>query len=256
MKCKSSNPITIKGKKQYPKNITTISALIFCNEVHGLDKDDCRLSGKVKQMLLREFNDKLLFVTASNNEAQAVLSKNVLTNATKNSFMTQSKDFVLKEAAKVLKDDILALIQSVPKLPWPPTVDSLQSEGRQPPESLRIFLTKLLHSTDHAPGEEVTRYIDSFSQNLIYAVCKGKFLTRKHVLLGCGLHGITGLKKPANILARLGHSCNYDKIQKIETAQAELAQEMKSQEQLLPLILLAKCKPSSGGITSTATKKR
>ena len=65
--------------------------------------------------------------------------------------MTQNKDFVLKEAAKVLKDDILALIQSVPVLPWPPTVDSLQTEGRQPPESLRMFLTKLLHSTDHAP---------------------------------------------------------------------------------------------------------
>ena len=111
-------------------------------------------------MLLREFNDELLFVTVSNNEAQVVLSKNVLTNATKDSFMTQSRDFVLKEAAKVLKDDILALIQSVPDLPWPPTVDSLQSEGRQPPESLRMFLTKLLYSTDHAPGEKVTRYVE------------------------------------------------------------------------------------------------
>ena len=250
MKCKSSNPITIKGKKQYPKNITTISAcesikraavlqddeeliLLVANEdliarefkmhekcyrdytrictkqnatpnknsastsgidesgdckkrfenlcqfvrdrivdggqsvsikllteVYGLDKEDCRLRGKVKQMLLREFNDELLFVTVSNNETQVVLSKNVLTNATKDSFMTQNRDFVLKEAAKVLKDDILALIQSVPDLPWPPTVDSLQSEGRQPPESLRMFLTKLLHSTDHAPGEEVTRYVE------------------------------------------------------------------------------------------------
>ena len=50
------------------------------------------------------------------------------------------------------------------------------------------------------------------------------------------LHSITGLKKPVNILARLGHSCNYDKIQEIETAQAELVQEIKSQEQPLPLI--------------------
>ncbi len=91
-----------------------------------------------------------------------------------------------------------------------------------------MFLTKLLHSTDHAPGEEVTRYIESFSEDLIHAVSKGKFLTRKHVLLECGLHSITGLKKPVNILARLGHLRNYGKIQAIETAQAELAQEMKS----------------------------
>jgi hypothetical protein len=136
-------------------------------EVYVLDKEDCRLRGKVKQMLLREFNDELLFVTVSNNEAQVVLSKNVLANATKDSFMTQNKDFILKEAAKVIKDDILAVIQSGPDLPWPPTVDSLQSEARQPPESLRVFLTKLLHSTDHAPGEEVTRYVESFSQDLI-----------------------------------------------------------------------------------------
>ena len=86
-------------------------------EVYGLDKEDCRLRGKVKQMLLREFNDELLFVTVSNNEAQVVLSKNVLTNETKDSFMTQNRDFVLKEAAKVLKADILALIQFVPDLP-------------------------------------------------------------------------------------------------------------------------------------------
>ena len=99
-------------------------------EVYGLDKEDCGLRGKVKQMLLREFNDELLFVTVSNNEVQVVLGKNVLTNATKDSFMTQNRDFVLKEATKVLKDDILALIQSVPDLPWPPTVDSLQSEGK------------------------------------------------------------------------------------------------------------------------------
>ena len=81
-------------------------------------------------MMLREFNNELLFVTVSNNDAQVVLSKNVVTNATKDSFMMQNKDFVLKEAAKVIKDDILTLIQSVSNLPWPPTVDSLQSESQ------------------------------------------------------------------------------------------------------------------------------
>jgi formyltetrahydrofolate synthetase len=95
--------------------------------VYGLDKEDSRLRGKVKQMLLQEFTNELLFVTVSNNDAQVVISKNVLTNATKDSFMMQNKDFVLKEAAKFIKHDILALIQSVPDLPWSPTVDSLQS---------------------------------------------------------------------------------------------------------------------------------
>ena len=98
--------------------------------------------------------------------------------------MKQNKDFVLKEAAKVIKDDIDLLIQTAPELPWPLTVESLQSEDRQPPESLRMFLTTLLHSTDHSPSEEVIRYVDSFSQDILYAVSKRKFLTRKHILLG------------------------------------------------------------------------
>ena len=176
------------------------------------------------------------FVTVSTNEAQVVISKNVLTNTKKASFMKHNKDFVLKEAAKLIKDDVELLIQTAPELPWPPTVESLLSEHRQPPESLRMFLTTLLHSTDHSPGNDVIRYVDSFSQDILYAVSKRTFLTRKHVLLGNGLHSITGLKKPITILARLGHSCNYNKIQEIQTAQAELAQEMSSLQHPLPLI--------------------
>lgn len=324
MKCKSSKPITVKGKKYFPKNILTISAcdsikraaklhndedllvlvadedliarefkmhekcyrdytrictkqntnvesnctstndenddskkrfeylcqfvqnriidgeqslsIKLLTEVYGLDEEDCRMRGKVKQMLMKHFEGELLFVTVATNEAQVVLSKNVLTNTKKVSFLKQNKDFVLKEAAKVIKDDIDLLIQTAPELPWPPTVESLQSEDRQPPESLRMFLTTLLHSTDHSPSEEVIRYVDSFSQDILYAVSKRKFLTRKHILLGNGLHSITGLKKPITILARLGHSCNYNKVQEIQTAQAELVQGMRSLQHPLPLL--------------------
>ena len=56
------------------------------------------------------------------------------------------------------------------------------------------------------------------------------------MLLGCGLHSITGLKKPINILAKYGHSCNYNTIQEIETAQAELAQNLISLQYPLPLM--------------------
>ena len=194
------------------------------------------MRGKVKQMLVKHFGDELLFVTVSTNEAQVVISKNVLTNTKKASFMKHNKHFVLNEAAKLIKDDIELLIQTAQELPWPPTVESLLSEHRQPPESLRMFLTTLLHSTDHSPGNEVIRYVDSFSQDILYAVSKRKFLTRKHVLLGNGLHSITGLKKAITVLARLGHSCNYNKIQEIQTAQAELAQEMSSLQHPLALI--------------------
>ena len=96
------------------------------------------MRGKVKQMLVKHFGDELLFVTVSTNEAQDVISKNVLTNTKRASFMKHNKDFVLKEAAKLMKDDVELLIQTAPELLWPPTVvvESLLSEHRQPPESL------------------------------------------------------------------------------------------------------------------------
>ena len=85
----------------------------------------------------------------------------------------------------------------------------------------------MLHSADHSPREEVKRYADPFSQDIVHAISKGDFLTAKHVLRGCGLHdSITGMKKPINILSKVGHSCNYNTVQEIETAQAELAQQL------------------------------
>ena len=56
------------------------------------------------------------------------------------------------------------------------------------------------------------------------------------MLLGCDLHSIMGLKKPINILAKYGHSRNYNTIQEIETAQAELAQKLVSLQYPLPLM--------------------
>ena len=322
MKCKSSNPITVKGKKHIPKNLTTITAceaikraarlhnddemrmavdgedliarefkmhekcykdftricsketemgdrkscqdesndskerltrlfqfvkdhviegeqaisIKLLTEIYGLDEEDCRLRGKVKQMLLKEFKEELLFVTVSINEAQVVISKNVLTATTKNSFLRVNKKYVIKEAAEAIRDDIQSHIQSAPDLPWPPTVEALQSKERQGPESLTNFLLRVIKKSDHNPSEDVKRYAESIAQDVVHAYTKGKFLTCKHILLGCGLHSITGMKKPIEILAKCGHSCNYNMVQEIETAQAELAQQMISRGYPLPLI--------------------
>ena len=103
---------------------------------------------------------------------------------------------------------------------------------------MKKFLLNLLHSTDHSPGEEVNRYVNSLSQDIIHAISRGDFFTAKHVLriLGCGLHSITGLKKPINILSKYGHSCNYNTIQEIKTAQAELAKKLISLKYPLPFM--------------------
>ena len=164
------------------------------------------------------------------------MSKQALLDTKQCNFLRQNKSFVLKEVAKVIRDDVLSMMEHAPGIPWPPTVESLESQERQPPESLRLFLTHLIHSTEHTPGEEVQAYVKSFSQDIVHGISKGDFLTSKHVLLGCGLHSITGMKMSISILSHFGHSCSYRKVQEIVTAQAELVQKMRSLQYPLPLI--------------------
>ena len=54
----------------------------------------------------------------------------------------------------------------------------------------------------------------------------GKYTTLKHTSLGLGLHSMTGMKNPMNILDRLGHSISYDMVCWIETAQVEVSQKL------------------------------
>ncbi len=205
-------------------------------DVYGLNKDDTRVRSKVKKKLENEFGDQILFVSVAYHEAQVVISRKAISETSLSSFVRENKDFILKEAAKILRGDIIDMIATAPSLRWPPTVEDLTVDERQPPQSLIEFLSLMLHSTHHSTGEVVQRYSQSIAQDLVHAVSKRQFMTAKHTLLGTALHSLTGQRLPIDILARLGHSCNYDTVQRIETAQAELVQTMASRNYPLPLI--------------------
>ena len=133
----------------------------------------------------------------------------------------------MKEAASIIRKAILGLIKTVPDCLWPPTVEALTAGNRQPPDSV-TFLIKLLHGSSHySLGEEVMHYVSSFAQDLVHAFSGGKFMNAKHILLGTGLHCLTGQKLPIKLLARYGNECTYKRVQKIETAQATFVQNMR-----------------------------
>ena len=205
-------------------------------ELFGFNKEDSRLRSKVKKRLEAKFGDSILFLTVSCREAQIVISKEAPLNTTVTSLMKDRKGFITRTAAQLLRGDIVDMIKQALDLPWPPTAEALAWKERQPPESVTEFLTNLLNATHHTPGEKVQRYIESFAHDLVHAVSRGHFLTEKHALLGAGLHSLTGLKKPIEILGRFGHSCNYDQVRLIETAQAEVAQHLRALQTPLPLV--------------------
>eukprot|EP00795_Rhopilema_esculentum_P009639 gene9639-17401_t len=114
------------------------------------------------------------------------------------------------------------MIDNASNVRWPPAVEDLKAEERKPPRSLIKFLILLLHSTHHSAEDEVHCHSLSIAQDLVHAVSKRKFTTLKHTLLGTALHSLIGQRLAVDILATFGNSCNYDLVQRIKTAQAEL----------------------------------
>ena len=75
----------------------------------------------------------------------------------------------------------------------------------------------MLHSTHHTPGDDVCGYVESFSQDPVYAVSRGDFLTEKCVILGTGLLSLICQKTPIKLSGGLGHSCAYDLVPASDT---------------------------------------
>ena len=99
------------------------------------------------------------------------------------------------------------------------------------PVNLSEFLTNVLRSKDRANSEVIKRLVHSYGSDLIHGVIRGKVVTLKHFLIGLGLHNITGLKTPIQVLSHLGHSISYDLVCEVETAEAEAAQKWMSESQ-------------------------
>ena len=148
-----------------------------------------------------------------------------------------SESNTIKKAAVILREAVKKTIDESEALPFPPTIESLGKDERNAPDILKLFYENLLPpaSVHHGASLTAERLIDSFSQDIMYAVSNGEFLTLKHAPVRLGLHSLTGQKLPLQVLSRLGHSMTYDHICEVETAQAELVQHLKSLSLPLPI---------------------
>ena len=61
-----------------------------------------------------------------------------------------NNQFIVKNADKFLRRDILEFCSRLPQLNWPPTLEELLGETCLPPPSVILFLTTLLKSLKHA----------------------------------------------------------------------------------------------------------
>ena len=92
-----------------------------------------------------------------------------------------SESNTIKKAAVILREAVKKTIDESEALPWPPTIEILRKDDRKAPDILKLFYEKLLSPASVHHGTSLTAecLIDSFSQDIMYALSKGKFLTLK-----------------------------------------------------------------------------
>ena len=190
---------------------------------------------KLKLKLISEYGEKLQFLTIDGKSPEVIASSEGLKTAT----IIRDRDFILKEAANYLREDILEYAANLKETPWPPSKESLRCAERDLPSTLESFFSTVLKSKEHSLAEPFKRFVHSYSSDLVHGVTRGKVITLKHFLIGIGLHNLTGLKAPIKILSNLGHSINYNLVCEVETAEAELALKLLEEDQgvhsLLPI---------------------
>ena len=214
-------------------------SMSILHDLYGLSTDDTRYRNKLKARIQSEFTDKLHFVFINETTPEVVIS----TESIKSRVLFNDKEHLLNQAAEYLRADIEEHAKNLPELSWPINIYELDSENRNPPESVTSFLTQLLRNKDHPNREALTRLIESYTSDLIHGLTRGKVVTTKHFLLGLGLHNITGQRLhnitgqrlPIQILHRRGHCTDYNFVCEIETAEAETAQTLATESGALPL---------------------
>lgn len=131
--------------------------------------------------------------------------------------MLQNID-VIERAALILRKQILAMEPQ--KLPSKiKTKHLIDEECPQMPKNLIDFYRTLLCGNRARSKESnvCNRLVQSFSEDVIYAITNGRIKTAKHITLGIAIKSLTNSRKLLDILNRFGHSCSYTIVEELET---------------------------------------
>ena len=144
---------TLTERSQDPTNVLKrhhqAVSMQLLNETSGVGVGDHRYCYKLKERLIKKYTDSIIFITIDNQNPKVVISVAAITGRIPvPELIGMGDDVLLKKAAFLLRQHILAFVDKVPSLPWPPTVDTLLGSERQPPEEVTSFISHVLTSTN------------------------------------------------------------------------------------------------------------
>ena len=203
------------------------------HKICDLGVDDSRYRNKLKKRLQNYFKERISFIKPTTKACEVVIP----TACIDASAINHNKMSTVQAAANYIRGDILNKLESLPIIEWPPSMEQLSNPDHSPAESLCKFLETVIYLERHrkSPSENLVLLVNSFTQDMTSAVSRGKKIQYKQLILGQGLHNLTGSRKVINILHKLGHCISYNTVCEIETAQAECALEAPKSNNILAL---------------------
>ena len=179
-----------------------------------------------------EFGDQKSFLLSEDKKPEVVVAT---ANLTLTSFY-HDPDRIISKAAKIIRTEIQDKFRDNPLPTWSPSTEQLNSEVFRPPTNLlKLIETILTTSTNRASrSKKIGRLTKSISQDIVFNCLQGKVLQSKHLLIGLGLHNLTGSRKVLDMLSKLEYCINHNMVCDIETSQAEIVQEEASSKSVLP----------------------
>ena len=129
----------------YQKRVVSMKGL---QNIYG-GRQDAVYRGKLKERILREYSDQLVFFQSSHNIPEVIVSKEATLEDHVDTLV--DKNMYITKAASYIQKYILDFAQKVPGTNWPPIAEELFADEQQPPESVTMFLTELL-KTPHKSG--------------------------------------------------------------------------------------------------------
>ena len=195
--------------------------------------DDSRYRNKLKKRLQNYFKERTSFTKPTTKACEIVIP----TACIDASAINHNKMSTVQAAANYIREDILNKLESLPITEWPPSIEQLSNPDHSPAESLCKFLETVIYLNGHrkSPSENLVHLLNSFAQDITSAVSRDTKIQYKQLILGQGLHNLTGSRKVIDILHRLGHCISYNTVCEIETAQAECALKASKSNNLLAL---------------------
>ena len=205
-------------------------------DIYGIGKNQHQYRKLLKERLENRFGDTISFIKTEYHEVHIVISTECIREKTLSSYVEFSDKHILTLAARKIRQSVVNMIEQADPLSWPPSVDELERRSRETQVQLIQFLHKLLIGDSHnSIGSTKSRIAQSIADDIIYNISNGNFLGVKHCSMGLAIHSMTGQKRPIVILSRLGHSISYENVLEIETAQAEVAEQFRSNSSILPI---------------------